>query len=293
MTYDREVLKLDESVVRAAHQELFRPLRKLSDADRIAASTLAWWRFEDVDVGSPFTDIAGRMGAIATRDASGHSNHLYAFSPRSAPSGAEANYRAHMGSLEVSNTQCMDDTALPVGDAPVRDLFTDPYLSRTHMDMVDRFPFSEWTVEASFSVAENVREQVVVSKAGQVPNSKHPAFQLGIFGDEPMIDVRILDGDSQFRSVQGRVPVEASKWYHVAATCDGRHLKLYIRPDDQTDFKFQGETEVDGALHRSASTWIVGRGFYDNKMTYDFAGMIDEVRISTVARDPAEFLFAP
>jgi hypothetical protein len=292
MTYDREVLKPDEDAIRSANDKLFQPLPKLTEARRRAAPTLAWWRFEDGGLNSRLPDIAGRMGAIAARDMSGHNNHLYAFSPQTAPSLGKAGYAAQLKIQPVQNTSCMDDTELPGEGVAARDLFTDPYLSRTHMDLVDRFPFSAWTVEASFSAEKTNREQVVVAKQSQPKNAAHPPFQLGLFGQQGWIEVRVLDGSAELRTVKSRIPVEAGKWYHVAATCDGALLKLYVRPDDEPDYELHDEIDAAGALQRSAGTWIVGRGFQGTETAFDFSGSIDEVRISSTARDKSEFLFA-
>ncbi len=290
MTYDREVLKLDESAIRAAHDRLFEPLPELSAAQRIAASTLAWWRFEDVKPENRVPDIAGRMGAIGARDWSGRNNHLYAFWPQGAPSAGRARYAGRIKGKHTQNENCLDDTVPPAGNASVRDLFTEPHLSRTHMDMVDRYPFSAWTIEASFSVVDSRHEQAVVAKGG---HSVPAPLQLGLFGNEGRIQVQIVDGESQSHTVQSRFPANAGKWYHVAATCDGQRLRLYIRPDDEADYELHGETGVTGALQQNAGTWVIGRGFRGTDMGYDFVGMIDEVRVSTIARDRSDFLFAP
>jgi Glycosyl hydrolases family 2, sugar binding domain/Concanavalin A-like lectin/glucanases superfamily/Glycosyl hydrolases family 2/Glycosyl hydrolases family 2, TIM barrel domain len=292
MTYDREVVKLDEMVARAASEGLRGPLPKLSDAARIAASTIAWWRFEDLEPGTPLPDIAGLMGAIAARDASGHNNHLYAFSPSSAPSEGRATYLARLKDASLQNKTCLDDTVATIPGAPVRDLFTEPYLSRTHMDLLNTYPFSQWTVEASFCVAKTGNDQVLVAKGGHVPNAADPGFQLGIFGKEGWIEAQVLDQSGKLCTVRSQLPVQAGKWYHVAAMSDGEHLRLYVRPDDQPDYALQGEAQMSGAMKRGDGTWIVGRGYEGASMADDFCGAMDEVRISTVARPPSDLLFA-
>src|SRR5581483_523922 len=50
--------------------------------------------------------------------------------------------------------------------------------------------------------------------------------------------------------------------------------------------------DVSGGLYNSNGTWTVGRGFFNNNITDWFDGRIDEVRISDVALDPSQFLFA-
>ena len=59
------------------------------------------------------------------------------------------------------------------------------------MNVLDRYPFAEWTVEASFSVAGESDDQVVVAKGGQATNSGHAPLQLGVFGPGRRIEVRV------------------------------------------------------------------------------------------------------
>jgi hypothetical protein len=291
LTYDREILKIDETLLREANEALLRPLPKLARPARIATSTLAWWRFEDVPAGRPLVDVASRMGAIGTRDVSGHNNHLYVASPRAAPKGGLVPYASPLPSNDA-NARCLDDT-LPPDEVPVRDLYTDPFLSRPHMNVLERYPFSEWTVEASFALKNDGSDQVVVAKGGQANNSGHEPLQLGVFGPSRRIEVRIRDAEGQLRVVRSQFAVEPGAWYHVAANCDGKSLKLYVLRDGGSAYALQGDSEVDGALQLSSGTWTVGRGFRDTKTANDFIGLIDEVRISTIALPESDFLFAP
>jgi hypothetical protein len=292
LTYDREILKIDEAKLRAAHEQLFRPLPRLTPQQRIAASTLAWWRFEDVPAGAPLVDVASRMGAIGARDVSGHNNHLYVASARSAPRGGETTYASRLfGAIE--NARCLDDSAPRRDDGRVRDLYTDPFLSRPHMNVLDRYPFSEWTVEASFALAGDESDQVVVAKGGQATNSGHAPLQLGVFGPSRRIEVRMRDGAGQPRVVRSQFAVESGQWYHVAATCDGRSLKLFVLRESGPAYALQGDCEVEGPLQRGSGTWTVGRGFQGAKTAHDFIGRIDEVRINSIALPEGDFLFAP
>jgi hypothetical protein len=292
MTYDREILKLDEAQIRAAHEQLYQALPSLTPRERIATSTLAWWRFEDASAGSALIDVASRMGAIGARDVSGHNNHLYVASTLSAPKGGKVRYATRLNGGE-SNSRCLDDSAPSTDDGRVHDLYTDPFLSRPHMNVLDRYPFSEWTVEASFALSGDGGDQVVVAKGGQATNSGHAPLQLGVFGPSRRIEVRMRDANGQPRVVRSQFAVAPGDWYHVAATCDGKSLKLFVLRDGDAKYALQGDCEVDGPLQRGSGTWTVGRGFHGTEIANDFIGEIDEVRISTIALPEGDFLFAP
>ncbi|MGE3242563.1 MAG: sugar-binding domain-containing protein [Pirellulales bacterium] len=293
MTYDRKVVKLDESKARTAHDKLFAPLPALTQPQRIFAATIARWRFEDVEQGTRMVDIAGLMGAIAARDTSGHSNHLYAFSPMSAPTSGKSTYLARLKDSPSRNDNCMDDTIAPGPTAPVRDLFTEPNLSRTHMDLLNTYPFLEWTVEVSFAASKLGGDQAVVAKCGHLPDAPQPTFQLGVFGKEGLIELQAVDSQGEMRTIRSRRPAEPGKWYHVAATSDGKQMKLYLRADDEGEFTFQGQCDIIDGLKRVEGTWVVGRGFQDGEIAHDFSGKVDEVRICTIALEPSELMFAP
>lgn len=290
MTYDREVLKIDEAKILATSKKLFKPLPTIGREKRIAASTLAWWRFEDVATEVPLLDVASRLGAIGARDFSGHNNHLYVASPQSAPLGGNVSYKARIKGTD-DNTRCLDDSAHGEGDGRARNLYTDRYLSQPHMDIIDQYPFSEWTVEASFSIIGNDADEVVVAKSGQATNSGHVPLQLGVFGADRHIEIQVRDLSQQPHVIRSKLGVKPGQWYHVAATCDGKRLRLYVLSDGQTAYELQGECEVHGALQRNFGTWTVGSGFQDLATAHDFQGEIDEVRVSTVALEKGDFLF--
>lgn len=293
MTYDREVLKCDAKTLHAAHQELFKPVPNMSRERRLGASTLAWWRFEEGEPGRPLPNIADNKGAIGVRDVSGHNNHLFAFSGRTAPSLGKVNFASELAPSYGGNNQCLDDAKAPAEAGLVRDLFTDPNLAVTHMNVLNNYPFTEWTVEASFALSELGQPQAILSKQGRHGEAPYPPFQLGVLKDDDAIQLQMIDASGQHRVVAGKQGVKVRTWYHVAATCDGNSLKLYLREEGSSNYELQSEQSVAGSLLRSEGTWAVGRGFYEDRIAFDANAMIDEVRISTVGRSPSEFLFAP
>ena len=97
------------------------------------------------------------------------------------------------------------------------------------------------------------------------------------------------------------LPVAAGRWYHLVATSDGRVLRLYVDGLDgrgyveraATDLPATGSTALGQG--RDDAEWTIGRAGNagDPADWLRFWGWIDEVRISDIARQPQEFLFAP
>ena len=108
-----------------------------------------------------------------------------------------------------------------------------------------------------------------------------------------------FDRANRYHQAIGEGPVvEANRWYHVAATSDGRALRLYIDALDGRGYLLQASTELPGddatALGKGDddAEWTIGRGWRDAHAHNGFQGLIDEVRISDVALKPSEFLFS-
>ncbi len=75
-------------------------------------------------------------------------------------------------------------------------------------------------------------------------------------------------------------------------------MKLYVDTRDGRGYVLCAETQLpddDGtALSRGSrrAEWSLGRGKVKNHVSENFRGWIDEVRISDIAREPEDFLFA-
>ena len=74
--------------------------------------------------------------------------------------------------------------------------------------------------------------------------------------------------------------LEAYRWYHVAGVYDGNQVQIYL------DGELDGSVSHSGEL-RTRSSWDVGIGS-KHTLEYGWTGLIDEVRISSVARTPEE-----
>jgi hypothetical protein len=291
-TYDRGVVKVDEEAVRRGNEQLFKPLPARSEAENVSASVLAWWRFEDGTAGKPVGDLKGQMGAISAKDFSGHNNHLFAYSADTAPSISDRVPTKPLGLIRVENKLCLDDTALPANGLLTRDLYVNQEVARTHMDQVNRYPLSDWTIEASICPTDTTGEHVAVAKEEDRAGTMVPLFQLGLFGSPPTIGVDFVDEAGEQVAIHSDIEPGVDKWWHVAVVCENGLARLFIADDEQADgYVLVGEAPISNTLQRRGGTWLVGRGSVGGRMGRDFFGRIDEVRISTIALQPAQLLF--
>ena len=291
MTYDRAVVKFDPARMAAAHSKLYAPLRRQTPAQMTHVHTVAYWRFEDGRDGDFLPHDRKVKGGLAVRDVSGHKNHLYAFKRGTAGKiGSYAKPRT-VPLTGQANAKYLDDTAAP-SNAGSRDLFTSPDRSRTHMNALNGFQFTQWTVEASFQPASLGRTHGLVGKDGKPTSGSQAPLQLKVRG-EGRIQIEAIDAAGKAREVRSTFKAAVNKWYHVAAVSDGKTLSLHIDSGDGKGYILQGRTEFAGALVNSYGTWTVGRGFFDGKMTDDARARIDEIRISSAALRPERFLYAP
>ena len=77
--------------------------------------------------------------------------------------------------------------------------------------------------------------------------------------------------------------ITLKNWHHVAATYDGRKMRLYVDGEE----KGGQVVESDGIDYDPSNNLSIGR-FQDNDETVRWIGMIDEVRLWSVTRSPGQ-----
>ena len=287
LTYDREVLKLDPARLHAAHQTLYAPLRALAADEVTQASVIAHWRFEEGQPGELVPHDRGKPDGVAVRDDSGHRNHLYAYAEGNAPRLTATIPAATIPFGKLPNRGALDDSLATPG--VTRDLYTDPGRSRTHMDLLNTFPFTELTLELSFQPVGLGREQTLVGEDGQPTAAPEAPLQLGLRADN-RLEIAVIDRSGTVRRVVGRQPVTDSRWQHVVAMIEGETLALWSHSGN--GWEREGTTPCPGGLVLHDGTWTVGRGFHAGKLARDAQTLIDEVRISTRGLRRDEWLWS-
>lgn len=104
-----------------------------------------------------------------------------------------------------------------------------------------------------------------------------PTYEYGLsLGNEKNNFRFALYADTSYRDLFSTQTVILDKWYHVAGTYDGAKMRLYLDgiPADSL--------ELTGALHAYDRPLLMGR--YEHDPNYSLTGMMDEVRMSDVAR---------
>ena len=172
---------------------------------------------------------------------------------------------------------------------------------------IEKITPAQWTIEVSIK-AKFIRDipQTFVGRddvspfAGEQANPPFSrlAFQVNA---KNRFAIRFYDIDNRrHEAVAQGLPVEAGRWYNLAATSDGQPCgSMSMRATETaTDFRPRRPCRipVHTALGCGANDpeWSIGRGRDDEtgRPAEFFQGWIDEVRISDVARHPSGFLFA-
>jgi len=278
LTYDREILKLDPAQLARAHRSLFDPLPDRSPLQAAQASTLAWWRFEEGEPGTPLPHDRANRSAVAARDLSGHRNHLYAYAAGNAPRHSAEVAAPRLPGLGLPNVGSLDDRLRESG--VTRDLYTDPGRSATHMDSLNTFPLTRFTLELSVRLPadRDPAEQTWLGKDGRPTVHPEAPLQLGLTASGHA-RVEALDRAGGVRRVTSVRPLPTDRWVHLAAIADAQTLRLYLH--DGTQYVWQSSTPLPGGLILHDGTWTVGRGFHEGRLARDAAASLDEIRISS------------
>jgi hypothetical protein len=247
-----------------------------------ADRTIAYYRFEEGTAGQPLpppTADGGPDSGLAV-DSAGHDDSLRTFSSLTTPTYSSDVPAATVPATGQANRLSLDLT-------PNQDIYT------AQRGDLNNHKFDQFTIEASFN-ADVVTWSNIVGKDGKpLPDVAIAPLQFKLRDDTKNLQIEIIDAAGTEKQVQTLAPIETGRWYHAAAVNDGTTLSLYL--DDTTvpgGYVLQGSVPVSGGLFPSDATWDVGRGYFNGNITDWFDGKIDEVRISDVALQPSQFLFA-
>ena len=260
---------------------------------------LAWWRFEDRPIGAalPHTE-RNKKPVRATSDSSFNGNDLFVWSPDSRPVFSGEVAADKVPQTGAANRSCLDLTDPLHRNKTRAEVYTNSRFSHAAPRDIQQIKPERWTVEASVKIKklENSR-QTIVSRYGSV--GQPARFNLGVDPDGS-VAVTFYDVKSRFRSaVSENAVIKEGRWYHVAATSDGKTLRLFVDSRDGKGYQLAGSSKLASSDSTALGScgddcsWAVGRCRLKIGTVGDgLLGWIDEVRICDEALDPNEFLFA-
>jgi hypothetical protein len=209
--------------------------------------------------------------------------------------------------IDAANRGCLDTTCI-ASRSFHPDLYTKSRFSHAAPVDIQTITPTQWTIEVSVKAKSlSGAVQTFVGRDGcDRPSSKSggwisPRLAFRIT-ESNRFAIRFADCDNRFHeAIAEQLPLEMGRWYNLAATSDGRTLRLFVDLRDGQGYRLQAQTALpktgSSALDRGTgdAEWSIGRGRNPDNGTPDefFEGWIDEVRISDLALEPAEFLFAP
>lgn len=272
-------------------------MRSIDDAER-DRHTIAYWRFEDRPVGTVLPHTQRNKNPVrATSDSTFNGNDLFVWSPDSRPV-----FSGDVGAMQVpqiaaANRSCLDLTDPLHSNKTRPEVYTNSRFSHASPLDLQQIAPEHWTVEASVKIKQlqDARQTIVCRDASP---GKSARFVL-LINPEGGFAVNFIDGRERYYTVNTQDKIKENHWYHVAATSDGHVLRLYADSGDGHGYQCVGSAKLfstgSTALGNCGAdcSWAIGRVRLKKGNVGDgLVGWIDEVRISDVAREPEEFLFA-
>jgi hypothetical protein len=249
---------------------------------------IAWWKFEN---GTNGADIPGTTHwttyRIGVPDATGNGNHLcdYWDIGESSSIAYSSNVPAVAG---VTNTL----SGLSDGSYP--SMFTWSVKSAPAGINLETAVLDKWTVEAYInpSVITGSNRGIVGRDGKRSSTDKAAPFYFNI-QSSGKLRCTYYDQAARIHDVMSSVTLTTNNWYYVAATCDGKYLKLWLADLTAGQTRaaevasigvwYSADPDFGPWLDGTRGNWSVFRGYYNSGDVDRFLGNIDEVRISNKA----------
>ena len=156
--------------------------------------------------------------------------------------------------------------------SPARqDDFALSFGGKSHVILPSSLSSAPFTLEAHVIPAEDIKDN------GLHPILTTDSYDTDLFRSKSHWSARINAGKNRFAAVSEE-PMVPGKKVHLASVFTGKQIKLFV------DGKLKQTTEVTGAPNRTNQA-----PFFIGYPTDSFPGIIDEVRISKVARYDIDF----
>ena len=250
-------------------------------------SSLAYFRFEEKTAGTvPYGNDTGGNQPDTVLDSSGLANHLMTWRSYTAPT-----YVTDVPFATVPATSAANTASLSF----LRDggnLFVTDNIYTGAGALLNSYPFTAFTIEASFKTTATNVWQVVLGKTGNPIGGQAP-FSLKIRASDNHLIAGIVDGSGVAREAVGSTAITTGTWYSAVVTASATEMKLWLKTSAASGYVLEATTAINGPFFTYAGVtapWVVGLGKWNGADADPFGGSIDEVRISAAVLPPSEFL---
>ena len=144
------------------------------------------------------------------------------------------------------------------------------------LEITDQITIEAWVKPASFTSKVGATNEVAI-----VSMAEGGGWQLTI-RDGHLFPYIGKEGGG-YVTLKGNTPLEKNKWYHLAASFDGESLKVYV--DGKLDGETKGKTKISV---KNVNVNIGANPSPGGGAICFFTGIIDEVRVSNIARSADE-----
>lgn len=283
-----------------------------------SAKTIAYWRFETGPVDTNIQhSAADGVFSPDVPDDSGNGNELAAWNSN------KYAYRSPVAYSQVPQTGAANNFSVKNTDGG-------PAMWTDTNDPINTWEPAQWTIEATFKIEQGGWKTIVgrdsrgMATKGIDTNGDLSAMYFQAT-DSPSVGlgIKFVDKDGYWHDAVSTANAYVgfnfgtdpdgllAPWYSMAATSDGRWLRLYLFNHNnpsagyvkiaETDMTVTNPGSTNTALSRgtgdggdwNAGDFSVGRGLYAGGHGDRAYGYIDEVRFSDVALPVSQFLASP
>ncbi|OXU16011.1 rhamnogalacturonan lyase family protein [Sedimentisphaera salicampi] len=233
----------------------------------------AHWNFDGGTPGAAMNDT-GQTGQPSVPDLSGNGYDLYAWNDTYGPAfSQEGQTPSGLGlSCRLSGGQ-------------------DAYTTNPG---INSWSPEEWTIECAVKLDTLEGWQTFIGRDGSSQGEAESDFYLQKNGIDNKFRLNFDTAGGQRYILDSDFPAQAGQWYYLAAVSDGSTLKMYADALDGSGSQLAGtlsmSPENDNSLASAGQNWTIGRGWFDGSQVDHLTGFIDDVRFSSRALEPSEFL---
>ncbi|AQQ08984.1 Rhamnogalacturonan endolyase YesW precursor [Sedimentisphaera cyanobacteriorum] len=233
----------------------------------------AHWNFDGGTPGAAMNNT-GQTGQPCAADLSGNGYELYAWDDTYGPSFSQTGQTPSGLGLSCRLNGGQD--------------------AYTNNAGINNWAPEQWTVECAVKLDSISGWQTFIGKDGSSHGEAESDFYLQKNGIDNKFRVNFDTAGGHRYVLDSDFAAQAGKWYCIAAVSDGSTLKLYADKLDGNGSQLAGTLSLnpgsDNSLSAAGHNWTVGRGWFDGSQVDHVSGFIDDIKFSSKALKPSEFL---